>query len=669
MPYAELTDLPEAVQKLPKHAQEIYLAAFNAAFEQYDGNEGKSHGTAWAAVKEKYKQNADEEWVAKSAASPGVVGFEFDAPINRVWKSADGSQMFFEGVASTTSVDTQKERTSDQCIKSMAGQVGLDLFNIHTRIAGQELGATISHKVADGALFVEAELFADNPEAVRIYNRMVSGKSYGLSIGGKVTAAHFETAKSGERIRVLDDIALHHMVITPNPSNKDTWTAIVAKSAEGIPEFETLVETRLEPLPNPDETAKVAVSDAAWDGKRSDFPKSAYLVQADNWTDCKLPVYEPDTSSEQDADGHYTKRGALNANGVRAALSAIAGGRTGKPMDVTQAVKDKLDTLAKAAGIEVAKDEGAATMSDLPSVQDAMPVAIVNDSANAVPIKWADQDPETYATDLAGNMAEVAEYAPDVWRYTNALEKTIKGIWKSTPDASTRQTMAMQALVDFTSVVFANVSAEVGKAGARHSAADVKMIHTAITALQAACGCDTCAGAVTKAEAPDKEAEPMPDEEGTAVEKTEVAEEPVAAAPAEETSEAVAEEEAVTEEETVTPAEPAVEPVDDAAKTAAEPAVEAAPTGDDVLKVMRDEMDALKSQLETQAAELGRLKALPAEGGPVSKVDGDKEVADTQVAKVDLVEEAAKAGDRPTFFLGLGAKMRGLDTTVTPPPQ
>jgi len=70
MPYDALSDLPDAVQKLPKHAQEIYMSAFNSAFKQYKGNEGKSHGTAWAAVKMKYKQDKDGNWVAKEAIHP-----------------------------------------------------------------------------------------------------------------------------------------------------------------------------------------------------------------------------------------------------------------------------------------------------------------------------------------------------------------------------------------------------------------------------------------------------------------------------------------------------------------------------------------------------------------------------------------------------------------------
>jgi cation transport regulator len=53
MPYQKLADLPDSVKELPTHAQEIYQAVFNSAFEEYKGDEEKSHATAWAAVKAK----------------------------------------------------------------------------------------------------------------------------------------------------------------------------------------------------------------------------------------------------------------------------------------------------------------------------------------------------------------------------------------------------------------------------------------------------------------------------------------------------------------------------------------------------------------------------------------------------------------------------------------
>jgi cation transport regulator len=64
---------PEAVKGLPKHAQEIFVSAFNAAFEQYKGDEAKANQTAWAAVKTKYQKDEETgEWVAKEAVAVPV---------------------------------------------------------------------------------------------------------------------------------------------------------------------------------------------------------------------------------------------------------------------------------------------------------------------------------------------------------------------------------------------------------------------------------------------------------------------------------------------------------------------------------------------------------------------------------------------------------------------
>jgi cation transport regulator len=66
MPYS-IDNPPEAVKGLPKKAQEIFIAAYNSAFEQYDGNEAKSTATAWAAVKMKYEK-VDDEWKVKESS-------------------------------------------------------------------------------------------------------------------------------------------------------------------------------------------------------------------------------------------------------------------------------------------------------------------------------------------------------------------------------------------------------------------------------------------------------------------------------------------------------------------------------------------------------------------------------------------------------------------------
>ena len=67
MPYASTQDLPASVKdNLPKHAQEIYRAAFNSAWDEYDHDEERAHRVAWAAVKDKYeKDEKTGKWQSK----------------------------------------------------------------------------------------------------------------------------------------------------------------------------------------------------------------------------------------------------------------------------------------------------------------------------------------------------------------------------------------------------------------------------------------------------------------------------------------------------------------------------------------------------------------------------------------------------------------------------
>lgn len=65
MPFTNLKDLPDQVtDNLPKHAQEIFLAAFNSASKQYE-EESRWFATAWAAVENVYEKNDAGKWVKK----------------------------------------------------------------------------------------------------------------------------------------------------------------------------------------------------------------------------------------------------------------------------------------------------------------------------------------------------------------------------------------------------------------------------------------------------------------------------------------------------------------------------------------------------------------------------------------------------------------------------
>lgn len=70
MPYIEIDNLPRSVKNvLPEHAQEIYLAAFNKAWDGHindlkDQRETACHKIAWTAVKTVYEKKGDK-WSLK----------------------------------------------------------------------------------------------------------------------------------------------------------------------------------------------------------------------------------------------------------------------------------------------------------------------------------------------------------------------------------------------------------------------------------------------------------------------------------------------------------------------------------------------------------------------------------------------------------------------------
>ncbi len=77
MPYKKESELPGAVRNnLPKHAQEIWMKAFDSAWEEYadpkkrrgkESREETAAKVAWAAVKNEYHKDAEGNWVKKAA--------------------------------------------------------------------------------------------------------------------------------------------------------------------------------------------------------------------------------------------------------------------------------------------------------------------------------------------------------------------------------------------------------------------------------------------------------------------------------------------------------------------------------------------------------------------------------------------------------------------------
>ncbi|HKT19285.1 MAG TPA: ChaB family protein [Stellaceae bacterium] len=79
MPYASSADLrPSLREQLPEHAQDIYRAAFNNAWDEYAARpdrEAIAHRVAWAAVKRHYRKLGGR-WVARALG--GTRGLALD---------------------------------------------------------------------------------------------------------------------------------------------------------------------------------------------------------------------------------------------------------------------------------------------------------------------------------------------------------------------------------------------------------------------------------------------------------------------------------------------------------------------------------------------------------------------------------------------------------------
>jgi len=74
MPKSKKTLSKSLKGRLPKHAQTIYVRAFNNAWKQYKDKKSRrgrasrdavANKVAWAAVKEKYRKGKDGKWHKK----------------------------------------------------------------------------------------------------------------------------------------------------------------------------------------------------------------------------------------------------------------------------------------------------------------------------------------------------------------------------------------------------------------------------------------------------------------------------------------------------------------------------------------------------------------------------------------------------------------------------
>lgn len=170
------------------------------------------------------------------AVPEGPGSFAVTMPLAKVWEDEDG-EMRFEGVASSTSLDRQQERMTRNAIRKMTEQTGLDVLPSHSAGPLEELGL-VEEAWADNDQFrVAGRLDKTNPRSRRLFEKVLGGRRYGLSVGGRVTKAFWRYDEEvGKQIRFIDDVKLDHVAVCrPDAAaNPDTYLSVLAKAAEGI---------------------------------------------------------------------------------------------------------------------------------------------------------------------------------------------------------------------------------------------------------------------------------------------------------------------------------------------------------------------------------------------------------------------------------------------------
>lgn len=150
-------------------------------------------------------------------------------------ETAEGNPTL-SGVASNTSVDRDEERVASTFIKKMQKTaVGLPIFiNSHYPNSVDETIGVIKETGGDDNTFEISGVMEkpdDNELVKKVMNKMELGIGYGFSVGGRVTKAFREFDEDLQKeVIVLADGDLHHVLLTNQPANADTFAEAVAKS-------------------------------------------------------------------------------------------------------------------------------------------------------------------------------------------------------------------------------------------------------------------------------------------------------------------------------------------------------------------------------------------------------------------------------------------------------
>jgi len=385
MPYNK--DSPPArIKKLPKHAQSIWISAYNNAIKQYDGDEEKANATAWSAVKRDYKKVGDK-WVKKMDMK------YLSMAISKISKRQGVMQ--FETTASDTEWDSQDERLTLELFEDFIrrentkkAELGDEYIPPYLSISHFQMPVGDVNSIwIQGNRFKTRGIFYDDKYGRALFKAILQERAGAeeiedpirVSIGfwplnareedGKIayTQGEFDHEASTRvpvNVRATFDEVIEKSMTTKKEDaasmigeelavelddderrRKEKGVledGMVIKSEEDSP-LTLLQEEVLKSLLEEEGVDPEVIEKAAWDyAYKKALPDSAYL-----WVEKGEGCAKEDGKTPQKCRHlpYKDKSGKADCGHLRAAIQAIGGARTGKPMSVPSGVLSKAKRL------------------------------------------------------------------------------------------------------------------------------------------------------------------------------------------------------------------------------------------------------------------------------------------------------------------------------------
>lgn len=372
---------------MPKHAQEIWISAYNSAIKQYDGDEEKANATAWAAVSRDYKK-VGNKWVKKMDEMKYL-----SMVISKVSKRQ--GVMHFETTASDTDWDSDDERLTLELFDDFIRQEGAKKAELGDEYVPPYL--SISHfqmPVGDvdafwtqGNRFKTRGIFYDDKFGRALFKAIVKERVSGeevenpvkISIGfwpheareedGKIAYTkgefdHEAATRVPINVRATFDEVIEKSMTTKKEDaasmigeelaielddderrrreKGDLEDGMVIKSEEDSP-LTLLQEKVLKSLLEEEGVDPEIIEKAVWNyAYKKALPDSAYL-----WVEKGEGCAKKDGKTPQKCRHlpYKDESGKVECGHLRAAVQAIGGARTGKPMSVPSGVLSKAKRL------------------------------------------------------------------------------------------------------------------------------------------------------------------------------------------------------------------------------------------------------------------------------------------------------------------------------------